>query len=173
MSTSDIDGEGMEASDDDEPADVTAVKISRETTPFNEFLENDRLLHSSFPFLFVFGRGVSTTGSLSREATRHMLLQFSSRFADCHRFIFLLFDQFQRHAASKVVASRAKCNPKSFEDFVNWLNEQDFVENLKKAAKNPAAPSSIALLKKLSPHIQSCSSRIPLQVLKGAQLFET
>lgn len=143
------------------PSTFQTVQVSRETKPFNEFTENDRLLYSSFPFLFLFGRGVRSSGSVNEEATRHMMLQFSSRFSTCHRFLFLLFDQLQRHAATQVIASRVKCNPKSFEEFMGWINEPNFIESLKTAVKNPKDPASIALLKKLGPHVQSCTSRIP------------
>lgn len=151
--------------------DQKTIKIGRENTPFNEFIENDRLLYSSFPFLILFGRGILSKGSLSEEATRHMLLQFGGQFSLCHRLIFLLFHQLQCHAATRVVNSRVKCNPESFNDFVNWINEPDFVEKLKAAAKDPLAPSSIALLKKMEPFIQSCASRIPFSsTQRGASI---
>lgn len=98
---------------------------------------------------------------MDKKAARHMLLQFNNSFASCHRFIFLLFDQLQRHAASRVVASRVKCNPKSFDSFVEMVNEPNFVKKLNEAAKNPASKESIELLKKMSPHIVSCTARIP------------
>lgn len=143
------------------PTSENTVTVDRDSVPFNEFKDNPRLFYSSFPFLFLFGRGLLSPGTVNEEAVRHMMLQFSNRFANCHCLIFLLFDQMQRHAATRVVASRVKCNPQSFEDFVKWINEPDFTEKLKTAAKNPTSPSSIALLKKLGPNIQSCTSRIP------------
>lgn len=137
------------------------VYVNREKTPFNEFINNDVLLYSSFPFLFLFGKGIYRCGTVDLKAARHMLLQFSSSFASCHRLIFLLFDQLQRHAATRVVASRVKCNPKSFDSFVEMVNEPTFKKKLNEASKNPASKESIELLKKISPHIVSCTSRIP------------
>lgn len=155
----------MSDNDDDNedvpPVDVHQIQIPRELILFNEFNSNDKLIYSSFPHLFLFGRGLRSSGSVNEEATRHMMLQFSGSISLCHRLIFLLFDQFQRHAATRVIASRVKCSPKSFGDFVDWINEPDFLEELKAAVKNPKAPSSIELLKKLGPNIQSCTSRIP------------
>jgi hypothetical protein len=81
---------------------------------FNEFESNDMLLYASFPFLFLLGRGLEKSGSVKEKRIRHIMFQFSGRFADCERLIFLLFDQFQRHAATQVIAARVKCNPVSF-----------------------------------------------------------
>ena len=137
------------------------MHIDREKNPFNEFINNNLLLYSSFPFLFLFGKGLKQCGSVDKKAARHMLLQFNASFSNCHRFIFLLFDQLQRHAASRVIASRVKCNAKSFELFVKLVNEPNFTKQLQEACKNPSSKESIDLLKKLSPHIVSCTSRIP------------
>lgn len=145
----------------DQDCRSTTLNISRGKDPFNEFKENDRLLYSSFPFLFIFGRGLSSSGSLSVKVTRHLMLQFRGQFSECHRLIFLLFDQLQRHAATRVVASRVKVNPTTFEKFMELVNEPDFEQQLREAAKNPTAPSSTTLLKKMGPNIQSCTSRIP------------
>ena len=122
---------------------------------------NNLLLYSSFPFLFLFGKGLKQCGSVDKKAARHMLLQFNASFSNCHRFIFLLFDQLQRHAASRVIASRVKCNAKSFDLFVKLVNEPNFTKQLQEACKNPSSKESIDLLKKLSPHIVSCTSRMP------------
>lgn len=150
---------------------MDSVDIPRSNTPYNEFSENDQLLYASFPFLFLLGRGLLSSGSVCKEASRHILLQFSGRFSICHRFIFLLFDQFQRHAATRIIETRVKCNPKSFDDFVNWINEPDFIEKLKAAVRNPSAPSSLALLKKMGPNIHSCAARIPFSsAQRGASL---
>ena len=135
--------------------------INRDKTPFNEFINNDLLLYCSFPFLFHFGKRIQNCGTIDKKSARHMLLQFHGSFASCHQLIFLLFDQLQRHAASQVVASRVKCNPKSFESFVEIVNDPNFIQQLKTATKNPSSKESIDLLKKLSPHIISCTSRIP------------
>jgi hypothetical protein len=119
------------------------------------------LLYASFPFLFLLGRGLEKSGSVKEKRIRHMMFQFSGRFADCERLIFLLFDQFQRHAATRVIAARVKCNPVSFETFAQWMSDPNFLTELEEAARNPKAKSSIKLLEKLSPHIKSCTSRIP------------
>ena len=126
------------------------------------------LLYASFPFLFLLGCGLQSSGSVPVNRVRHMMFQFSGRFQTCIRLIFLLFDQLQRHAASRVIASRVKCNPKSFEEFAKWVNDPKFTDQLKEGAKNPTATSSIQLLNKLNVHIKSCTSKIPYSAAQCA-----
>ncbi|KZR96895.1 Uncharacterized protein APZ42_008517, partial [Daphnia magna] len=64
-------------------------------------------------------------------------------------------------AASRVIASRVKCNPISFDTFSKWVNDPAFIDQLKEAAKDPKSTSSLKLLNKLNVHIKSCTSRIP------------
>jgi hypothetical protein len=137
------------------------VDVEKGTKPFNEFQTNDMLFYASFPFLFLFGRGLERSGSISEKRVRHMMFQCTGRFATCERLIFLIFDQLQRHAATRVLSSRVKCNPVSFDTFAKWMNDPNFATELAQAARNPTAKSSTKLLEKLTPHIKSCTTRIP------------
>jgi hypothetical protein len=65
------------------PRQQQSLQVPYETDPYNEFENNDRLLYASFPFLFLLGRGLKTTGSLSTATTRHILLQFTAAFSRC------------------------------------------------------------------------------------------
>lgn len=78
----------------------SSINIPAENKPFNEFEANDTLLYATFPFLYLFGRGLASKGSVPRNAIRNMMLQFHARFPTYSRLIFCLFDQMQRHAAS-------------------------------------------------------------------------
>lgn len=69
------------------------------------------------------------------------MLQFRGQFFGCIRLIFLLFDQLQRQAATRDVASRVKVYPSSFEKFMDLMNEPDFEQQLKEASKNPNSSS--------------------------------
>ena len=143
------------------PRQKQSLQVTHEAAPYNEFENNDRLLFASFPFLFLLGRGLKTSGSLSTSTTRHILLQFTGLFSWCFRLIFLLFDQLQRHAASRIVASRVKSDPAAFAAFASWINDPDFILKLKAAAANPLAKESIELLKKIAPHVDTCTAKIP------------
>ena len=59
----------------------TVHRIGREQNPVNEFTENKQLLLGAFPFLFLLGKGLKSTGSVSQKSAEHMLLQFHGHFA--------------------------------------------------------------------------------------------
>jgi len=59
------------------------LKIRSSSEPVNEFECNDLLLYLAFAFLFIFGRGLHQTGSVPTKAIRHMMFQFTGRFAAC------------------------------------------------------------------------------------------
>ena len=103
------------------------ITVDRLSEPYNEFSENDRLLYSCFPFLFLFGRGILQSGSVPVSAVRHLIHQFHGRFSKCLRLTFCLFDQLQRHAASRAIAARIKSNQFSFSKFSEWINDPDFI----------------------------------------------
>lgn len=138
-----------------------SLQVQHESDPFNEFEANDRLLYSTFSFLFLLGRGLKTSGSLSSTTTRHILLQFHGVFSACFRFIFLLFDQFQRHAATRIVASRVNSDPAAFSAFASWISDPNFLLELKEAAANPLSDKAKQLLKKITPHVDTCTAKIP------------
>lgn len=120
--------------------------------PF-EFDENDRLFYSSLPFLFILGCGLESSGTVSSSYVRHMMFTVTGSFSSCIRLIFVLFDQLQRHADSRVIASRVKCNPTSFDTFSEWVNDPAFIDQLKEAAKDPKSTSFMKLLNKLNVQI--------------------
>ena len=63
--------------------------VNREKTPFQDFVNNDILIYS-FPFLFLFGKGLRTSATIDTNTSRHLMLQFNSKFDSCYRFIFFL-----------------------------------------------------------------------------------
>ena len=109
----------------------TFVTITRERKPFNEFEENDTMLYATFPFLFLYGSGLTSSGSVPKRTIRPMMLQFHNRFAKCIRFVFCLFDQMQRHAACRFVAFKVKNSKESFAQFAQWVNDASFTEKFR------------------------------------------
>ena len=89
------------------------------------------------------------------------MFQYTGRFATSECLIFLLFDQLKRHAATRVLSFRVKRNQVSFDTFAKWMNDPNFATELAQAARTPTANSSTKLLEKLTPHIKSCTTRIP------------
>jgi hypothetical protein len=130
---------------------VVQIPISIE--PFNEFEANDALLYACFPHLFLLGKGLLQKGSVPTKAVRHMMFQFSGRCAASLRLVFCLFNQMQRHAVSIAVSAKVKTNPDSFTEFAKWVADPTFLEQLRKAQKNPTSKDAKELLQLIRPHI--------------------
>ncbi|KZR99697.1 Uncharacterized protein APZ42_004339, partial [Daphnia magna] len=138
--------------------DIPDVRRHR---PMSEFEGNDRLLYSAFPFLFLLGSGLRKPGSVPHRDCRPMLLQFTCIFATCHQFLFCLFDQLQRHAATRAVTTRFKNNPESLEKLQAWVADPAFLQDLARAARNPQSKSARALVARVTTHIKTTSSTVP------------
>ena len=137
------------------------VNIPVGNEPMNEFEENPNLQYSVFPFLFVLGRGLRKQGSVPIGDSRHLLLQFTCNFATCPRLIFFLFDQLQRHAASRTIAARFRNTTESLDKLQNWVGDPKFMEELKRAMIKPESKEAKSLLAKITPHIKTISSEVP------------
>ncbi len=97
----------------------TRVNVTRSREPIKEFSSNNKIILSSFPSLFMLARGIFNKATLITNVIQHMMFQFNCRFAKCHRLIFLLFDQLQRHTVARIVSTRVKSDPVSMEKLGN------------------------------------------------------
>ena len=88
------------------------IKIQKKKEKINEFTHNDELLYSAFPWLFLFGRGVPSSGPLPKPFIRYLLQHYNQAFQTEHKFIFTLCNQLQRHAASRQAHARLYSNKK-------------------------------------------------------------
>lgn len=77
-----------------------------DSVPSNEFKQNDKILHQCFPLLFLFGKGVPQVGSVNWKWVKHLLRQYSNKFAINKAFVFLLFNQMQRHETARAVSKK-------------------------------------------------------------------
>ena len=152
-------GEGERESETDDLTD--SIAVGRERTPINEFSNNDVLFFKAFPCYFTLGKGIVTKGTFSAAAIRHIMFQFSNRMAQCHRMIFLLFDQKQRHAVARIVSSKVKTDPTSLQRFGALIRRPRFLKRLREAAKNPNSEMAKKLLKEIMPFIQVSNSKVP------------
>ena len=137
------------------------VTVQRENRPINEFSANDVLLLKAFPCYFMLGTGILHKGTQSPQAVRHMMFQFTNRMAQCHRLIFLLFDQKQRHSVAQIVSSKVKTEPLSLAKFGAMIKQPSFLHRVRKAASNPNSKQSKQLLKEIMPCIEVTSSKVP------------
>lgn len=76
-----------------------------------------------------------------------MMFQVNCRIAQCHRFIFLLFDQLQRHAIARIVSARVKSDPVPIHKLGKLVKDPSFFTRLRVAAKNPNSEDARKILK--------------------------
>lgn len=121
----------------------------------NEFTQNHQIFYGRHFDLFLFGQGLSGVGSIQPDEARHMLNYYDQRFATNHSFIFLLFNQQQRHAAIRGVhhcVRGQEFHSSYVQKFHGFANEPELIAALDKAIKNPDSADSekiVGVLKKL------------------------
>ena len=125
--------------------------IPRESTPLNEFTENNDLFCSIVPQLFPLGKGPSKkNGPLTGKERRHLLLQYNPLVGN-HPFIVpLLFDQLQRIGFTGNLAAAVRNNSASFNDYQTMIADPSTVPALRRAVINPRSDEARKLLLKLN-----------------------
>lgn len=137
------------------------VTITRDEKPINDFTGNNILILTAFPCLFMLGRGIKNKTKLSTTVIRHMMFQFNNRIADCHRLIFILFDQLQKHAVARIMSARVKNDPTSMKTLGSLIKDPHFLSRLRHASTHPNTEYARKILKQFSSHITLASSKVP------------
>ena len=152
----------------DEPPDV---KIKPNTTPTDEFNENDSLIYGAFPSLFPVGQGLETCkgGSVGNQLIRKLLLHHDRIYAQTPDFMFLLFNQLIRHTAARSLGIKVKNNLESFQTVTDLIIDPDFDQKLDRALKQPDGPDAKQLLNSFKPHLVSNGSNIPFSASQRSQ----
>ena len=130
----------------------------------NEFTNNDTALYGVFWYEFLLSKGLGS-GSVNLALRRHMLLQFSGRFARNQEFIFLLANQTIRHMNSRAVNAQVKSNEKGVQGFKELVNDVEFIPDLEKGIKNHDGKEAARLLRRIQPLLVSCSSKVPFSAV--------
>ena len=120
------------------PALRVNVNAHVSTVPMTEFDDNDKYFHGGFPNLFVHGQGLpENSGGIGSLRRRHMLMQYDKRFCNNPCFLFVVFNQLQRHAAARAVSFRVKGSQTSVDRFNIMVNEPGFSDKLSQSIRNP------------------------------------
>lgn len=152
----DIDNAGAHA-----PTRLRNVTVQREATPVNEYGGNRELIMGAFPSVFFLGKGIQSTGSVSRRHVRHMLLQFGGHVAANERLLLLLFNQLLRHEAARDVALAVKSHPGRAAEFHRTVNTLAFREALKNAKNKPGKSKEVKdILKQVRPFLQLSGKKV-------------
>lgn len=141
------------------------VVIGRDDEPINEFIENDRLIMTAFPTLFLLGQGIPCKSTINNKLARVLLLHFSHRFSRNPRFLFLLYNQKIRHDIARNISTQVKSNSKSMEAFKSVVTQHNFEETLKQCVACPQSKESKKIIKGLLPHIRFTGGNIPFSAI--------
>jgi hypothetical protein len=109
----------------------------------------------------MIGEGLNCKGSISLMQCKHFMRFYDSRFCSDHKFIFLLFNQIQRHELARKISTKCVTNSKSFEIFTKLVNNANFKYELMNAIKFPNLGSSKLLTSKLMKLINTAGAVIP------------
>jgi hypothetical protein len=132
-------------------------------TPINEYGGNDQLLLGTFPHLFMLGRKMPAgfQSSVTPDFRKMLLRYWDGRFAKNHHFLFLLFNQLQRHKTAGAIAARVRSSPGQVEEFLDLVTQHSFNYHLAEARDHPDGPMGEKLAKQLAPLIRVIGAKIP------------
>ena len=121
---------------------VLPLYSARSENPVNEYESFAKLLYGAFPYLFVTGTGLPTTGGISQEHVRHMLLQGCGRFGKCFNFIFTLQNHSMRKKASLGASLQIKRHPEQMQQFADFINDPESPQNIIDGLEDPSKNDS-------------------------------
>jgi len=149
--------------EEEPPPEVPTVSTS--PNPLVEFTNDKYLMGGGFPWLFMafdFGVLSHETAVVGQRFVRHVISWGDGRFARDPIFAFMTMNQIQRHSLTQQVARYIRPGQKtSAEQIVTELQSPEFSKSLDAAIKDPEAPESQRLQKKLLRHIGTYSSKVP------------
>ena len=104
----------------------------------DEFTQSNEILTGSNPDVFILGNEYGRTkGALSKKEATRLLLQFTNKALSCRTFIFLLFDQKQRHSVIGQMYVKIRQDAAAFEKFTKLFTSEDFQTKLRMGIANP------------------------------------
>ena len=105
--------------DEDDKSDNNMKKVTMEDYLINEFGNNHVIMGGTFSFEFPLGVPEELgQGRFRAHLLKRLLRSYTSTFETCHNFIFLAFNQLQRHSASREVFFKAKYSDKNMKNLI-------------------------------------------------------
>ena len=142
-------------------ADKRNTVVGREARAVNEFTADDRLLHLSFPTLFMLRVGITRCYGVGVDDTRHLLLQHDNRMAENGDFCLVLFNPKLRHTALRTVSDSVYSNPENIKAFEKAMNSWTLGKDLAEAHANPRGVTAQRLVGQFLPLLRSCHAAVP------------
>ena len=137
------------------------IQLAHQKEPVNEFTDWKLLLEGAFPDLFPLGVPPSWTGMPSDEQLHHLLNQADHRAADCHDFVFAMFDWRKRLAAIRGVHHQFVTTPETLLQLKELLESPGFSERLATAAAAPDTKEAKELATLLQRFVSLGGSQVP------------
>ena len=94
------------------------------------------------------------------------MLFYDRRFANNAQFVFLLFDQFQRHSTNSKVSIKLRNGKQREQNFVTLVNNEQFQNDLSYAVENKQSPTAKRLMNCLLPMVKIVGTTIPWSPLQ-------
>ena len=115
--------------------------------PFHCVTENDNLLRGCFPDSFLTGSELKHMGTLPLGFVQHFLFQHDGPFAQDQEFVFLLFNQHQRHANIRSISTRVQGQPAKMQQFLHLVPNKDFRDEMKCAIDDKSGKKATKVLR--------------------------
>jgi hypothetical protein len=125
----------------------------------NEYDSTKALLSTVFPLQFPYGAPYDKI--LNKGEIMHLCNQGSNTYTDSHDMMFYFFDSSRRHASNKGVMCIYRKNPESVYKISQFINDSDFVNDLKESIVNPTSSKAKQILGKLLPVLQIAGVNVP------------
>ena len=137
------------------------IKVHRDSIPLCDFTENNKLLLGCFPDTFLTCSQLKYMGTLPPGFVQHLLYQHDGRFAKDQEFLFLLFNQQQRHANVRAISTRVKGHPAKMQRFLDLVRSKDFRDEMKRAINETFGKEARKVLGKLLPLLGTAGAKVP------------
>jgi hypothetical protein len=131
----------------------------------NEYEDMHEIIGGAFAHLFPRGCPEQlSSGHFPAAVTARLLRFYLPLFEEDSELLLLMFNMVQRHAASRVVAKRAKAG--TLDKLRTLLQAEDFDERLLQASLDPNCADARQLLNKVRPLLRSSGALVPWSPLE-------
>ena len=142
----------------------------REGQPLSDFDQSESGFVTSFPHVFLFGKGYGRLpANLSKQQIHHLLHQFTLVPSQDRTLLGYLFDVRQRANVIRGVNTYVEGNQTALKELARLLEDPEERKRLKEAIKTPHMSTSKAVLKKYLVHLRFAGKDVPYGAMQGTR----
>ena len=134
---------------------TTIPTSKRSGLALNTFNNFDFILTGSNPDTFLFGNAYNRNSDLMTSQIQHLLNQYTTHAASNTTLLFHLFNVRQRHQNINGVSSTLRGDKVSMNEFVKLVNNEQFKNQLSKAAENPQGSDAKSVIHSILPLLRA------------------